>query len=215
MPKNTIKKQVAAALADSTVQADADEYLKSVRENMRSTEDSIIKVGRTLLVVIIGFEFLARGAISEASIAGLKFTDLSLIQKILPVLIAYLTYWLHSLYAFRRLLSEAHNQVMEKTQPAIYINDLDYYVKAHSAFSTENLLASNTEGIQSKFIGNLTKPFMLVIALGPTLFEIYAFYRCFSAFGIHDLIVWVVLIVSVPFVVQSLLFIWGTTELTS
>jgi len=213
MPQRTIKEQVNAALSKESTHTAAAEYLKAIRENMRTTEDEFIKVGKTLLVAAVGFEFLARAAISEASVGGFKFTDLSLVQKFLPVIIAYLTYWMHSLIARRRLLREVHDTFIEKLHPEFYSNNLEFYSEPPSPFNTQILIFRNTEGLYSSLMDNLLVPFIIVITFGPVLFEVYAFYRCFLTFGWDSVVIWSALVISLLFLTQSVLFLLGINKL--
>ncbi|MEM6458128.1 MAG: hypothetical protein AAF710_01920 [Planctomycetota bacterium] len=210
-----IKEQLANVLSDADCHDNFREYVKTVRDNMVYTESALWKTGRTMLVFIIAFELLNRAIIAEVSFGGFKITDLDLIRRFLPLGVAYFYYQTSSFIALRRFLKELHDQSFRLLYPEMYEHNLECYVHPPSAFETEHIVELNTGGVLKTLIGSLSVPLMFAIVVGPVLFQGYAMFYTFRAFGLADIIVWIVALASLAFTVQGILLIFSIDRLAS
>lgn len=212
---NKIRQQVNRLLSDASNRVEAKEFLSVIRDNWHIAEDSIEKHVRIALTLVIIFELLARAAVSEVSISGFKLTDLSLLQKLLPLGFAYLAYQVSALYSRRRLMIELHDEMVKSILPGFHANNLGYYAHPpQSSFNTEQLLSANTQGWLSQWIHNLSAPIWFVTILGPPTFQIYAYYRLFDLFGFADVLLWLSLAVTAALTVQAFLFFIAIDPIT-
>lgn len=121
-----MKEQLTKLLADKSVHEDAKECLGIFRENLQKADAASVRQSAIFLFLAVSFELLNRAAISEISIAGLKVSDLGLVQKVLPVGIAYYYYAALSSYSSRRLLMEVIDRTVEHVYPKLY--EADWHV---------------------------------------------------------------------------------------
>ena len=68
------------------------EYLEVIRENFRDLSSAFGKSITHSLMVIAAFELLLRSALNSASLGPFEISDLSLVEKALPILGSYLYY---------------------------------------------------------------------------------------------------------------------------
>src|SRR4051794_10949967 len=136
---NKLESRIETALRISEEKQFATDYLDIIREALNVADGRLIKLSGTMIVLIATFEFIARAAIAEASFGGLKVTDLSLIQKLLPVLVAFLASRLVAITAVRAILLAAYNEMFRRIAPKMYENHLEA-LSFPPSFSAELLL---------------------------------------------------------------------------
>ena len=177
---------------------------------MRETEASLRRTGLLLAFLVTIFVLLAEGVVKNAG--PFDLTDYGLVQKLTPLAIAYTYYELMSLTAMRMLLRRVHDAVLAKFYPAIGDNDLEYYLMPHSTFVIEEVFEQAAKGRSKRAFKVATAvPFGLALAVGPLLFEIYAFRECLRprTFGLTDIVVWVVIIASTALLFMGFMFFWN------
>jgi hypothetical protein len=107
----------------------ASEYLTVLRENWREASTAMGRCAILIILSIITFELLARGAIEKASFAGLELKDLSLVRKALPVLTAYLYYDWIVLWIRVGDVQAVHAVILEGLRPKIAEKDLNLFLE--------------------------------------------------------------------------------------
>jgi hypothetical protein len=212
---NSIKKKLDAIPSEELTKEDIQGNLLIVRDNLKYTESTIVRSSRFLLLIAIVFELISRAAVSELSFSGVKITDLSLIQKTLPLIAAYFYYTTMSGVAMRRLLTEFHDRLFTLLSPKFRTEDFELFLLPFTPLITERIIANNTNGWISKLIRNLSLPLMIIVLLGPLIFEAYAFYELFYSFGVKDVVTWIVLSISLVFITHGIMYGIGTDNITS
>lgn len=203
----TISERVSVALGDeSSVTAARDYLLEAVRENAKSIEESFSKLGRAVLVFCVAYELLKRASLAEMSFGGMKITDLSLVQKALPLAIAYLYNRLIATLAIRRFLQELHFALVEKLYPSFVTTGL-WRLALPGSNEAVNFAAIGASRGQGAAVLNLSIPEAAATILGPFLFWCYAVWTLFSGFGERDIFVWAVAVLSIPLLVQAFLLL--------
>jgi|GEM_PF-6949081 len=191
-----------------------EEYLKVIRANYKECSERFGRGIRTLTIAIIVLELITQAIVSEFSFAGLKFHNLLLIQKILPVAIAYLYYYLATNMTHRRMLMQVHEHTMIKLHPDYVSHKLHLYAEPPSAFQVDRIFEQELKDYSSRCLIYLTYPLMFMMTLGPIIYIAYTYYRAFEVFGNKDVIVWIGLIISIVFILQVIFLFKGLNRLT-
>ena len=173
-----------------------EEYAKEVRQNWR---DICSSISRTIAFIVLSagaFELLSRAAIATASIGPFEIKDLSLVQKLLPVMIAYFFYDLANLYYQHSQYLTVHELVVRVTHKDFQEADLDLYLEPRV---TSMYHPAWLRREYDRPLYYFTTLIWLIGLFGITAFQIYAFYRNFRTFGFDDLLNYVSLAVAVLF----------------
>jgi hypothetical protein len=214
MPPKTIKEMVGDSFRDHDSREYAKEYLSCISSNNQFLET---ETRRSLIrsFLLFGLFFLLIGAsVEEVTLGPIKIKDISIIEKFLPLLVAVNYYELISLIIMRRLFLETEGRMVEILSKNIYKNDLETFLFPNSIpLWSEKIFEKSYEGIVYKINDNINLFISLIIFLGAFLFEGYAFYMCFVLFGVSDIILWSVLIVSVLFLLKGFLTFWEMDKL--
>ncbi len=89
MATNYLRDQVDLVFSDSSP-GEAEAYLTDLKKSWSDISTAIGRNALWLLLLITGFIILTRpSAVAEVSIGPLKIKDLSLVEKLLPILVAY------------------------------------------------------------------------------------------------------------------------------
>jgi len=195
--------RVAAAiggLSDPTLKAG---FVDGILENLRGIERQITGLLKVTLLAMVVFELVSRASVPEVDVGPVKVTDLSLVQKCLPALIAYFYNQLVALFSMRIQLLRIHREAVKNLAKPIYDNDLEDYVVPYSWFNTEDIF---TQFTGSAFFANITMPIKFLIVALPIAFLLYAYCRCFAAFGIYDVLLWLSVALSTLLAVQGVMF---------
>lgn len=214
MPPKTIKEIVKDSFPDHDSREYAKEYLSCISSNNQFLET---ETRRSLIrsFLLFGLFFLLIGAsVEEVTLGPIKINDISIIEKFLPLLVAINYYELISLILMRRLFLETEGRIVEILYKSIYKNDLEGFLFPNSIpMWADTIFQKSYEGIIYKINDATHYLISLIIIVGGILFECYAFYICFIHFGVSDIVLWSVLIVSVLFLFKGFLVFWKVTEL--
>ena len=199
-PENSIPNRVDRTF--STNQKYAEEFLSTVRENWR---EALAATGRTAILIIafmLVFELLTRSAIEKISIAGFEVNDLSLIQRAIPLIIAYFFYDLVNLILLQGDHRAAHGELLKILHRDIWDTELDMLLwpRTPSLLRTSRLGRKETR-LDALFQSSLT----VAVVFAGILFEVYAFYIQFGLYGFKDILVWITVVLSVAFVAYGLI----------
>jgi hypothetical protein len=192
----------------------AIKYLDVLRSNLRSCVELFDRRSSVLFLTVFTFELLTHAGASEASLMGLKISDLTLVEKLLPLGIGYLYYSLASIISYRRLLEEVHDEIMRVTAPEFFSRDLEYYGHPPTVFHIEAIIARGTSGRFRAVKSFLVAPLQLTIAIGPALYLVYAVGRLYWRFGVADPLVWITAIAVGLFLLQVAWQIEGVSRLS-
>lgn len=209
MPRyiDSVKKRVNVAFADPKEKEFAKDYLAAIQEDMRYINTRFQKLIVQIFFLFFVFIILSGASVVQVTLGSVQLSDLSLIEKLLPIVIAYTYYELIGFAVMARLQNELQGRIVELLYKPIYDNYLDLFLTPSSALNTAKILSSGTKDFLSSLLVNLTRPLLVIIFFGALGFEIYAFYVLFATFGFADIVVWLVLLVSLSFSLQGLIFI--------
>jgi hypothetical protein len=199
-PENSIPSRVDRTFSSN--QRYAEEFLSTVRENWR---ESLAATGRTAILIIalmLVFELLTRSSIEKISIAGFEINDLSLIQRAIPLIIAYYFYDLINLILLQGDHRAAHGELIRILHRDIWDTELDMLLWPR----TPSLLRTSRLGRRETKLDTLFQSALTVaVVFAGIMFEAYAFYIQFRIFGFKDVLVWITVILSIAFTAYGLI----------
>lgn len=141
-----IESMCEPAFGDSPGERAAERVLATLRANLDQVDASTHRALRNLMLSIVAFEFLVLAAVGEVVIAGLRLADLSVVQKFLPFLTAFLFYQMMTALAARRVLIDAHDDAMSRLSPSISLIHLKSFLRPPTILGAETLLSSLATG---------------------------------------------------------------------
>src|SRR4051794_32340852 len=107
-----IEKDVAETLDEAASRSYGVQYLDLLTKNWAEAKATTRKVLGLLLLTTAAFELIRRAQVKEATIAGVKISDLSNVEKVLPVVVAYFVFQLVALHTttvyFQRIHTRFH-----------------------------------------------------------------------------------------------------------
>ena len=202
-----LAEKIGDALSNTNTHGFAQSYLEAILTGMEKAESRFHQASLLMFFLFLVFELLTRAAISEVTVGPFKVNNLTLIQKGLPVVIAYLYYELCAFRAMVIIQSVVYKSIVKGICKPFHDNNLETIAMFSSTFDVEDFLESNVEGNSNRLIGFLSQPLRLTLVFMPLLFAAYAFYRCFSIFGKGDFLVWTSLVISALFLLQGMLIL--------
>ena len=149
--------------------------LDSFREQWSAIPPAL---GRSLTRVLLlagAFELIARGAVSEASLGGLKFEDLELLQAAIPVLVAYLFYDVVALTRQYLEFQEVHDSVIADLRAAPVDAALTRFLQPRQP-SILGAVFDHTQGKWSGYLNRIGNSLFWLLILSIILFEVYAYF---------------------------------------
>jgi hypothetical protein len=182
-----------------------DQYYKALLDNFHRLDEKFHRAILLLLFSVASFELLAYTSIKEAALGPFKLTDLGLLQKYCPLVVAYSYCSLSSLGTMRHYMRDLTATVITVSHESIAKNSLDLFLQPPSSFLTSEISQKFSAGILSRIFLQIETILVLALSAGPVVFLIHAFYECFLLFGFRDVNVWVSLILSFVFVFQAVL----------
>lgn len=193
-----------------------DQYYKALLDNFYRLDEKFHRAILLLLFSVAAFELFAYTSIKEAALGPFKLTDLGLLQKYCPLVVAYSYCSLSSLGTMRHYMRDLTTAVITVSHDSVAKNSLDLFLQPPSLFLTSEISQKLSHGILSKTFLLIETVIVFALSAGPIIFLIHAFYKVFVLFGFRDLNVWVSLILSLVFVLQVvLLFIHHLRNMSS
>jgi len=198
----TIEGNITSALSDADAKAFAATQLETWRAGSSESEALVVRMGRDMLVLAITFALISVSVITNVTVLGFQFTDISLVLKTLPAVVAILYYRMVTQVIRTDALLSAYSQLVRVLHPQFYKSDLEL-LSFPPTFAPEHLIGQHAQGISYRLFRIAAAPIGFVFMLAPLLFECYAYWRCFSRFGTGDVPVWVSLAFSVTVLLQT------------
>jgi hypothetical protein len=216
--ESIIAEQVRNAFADPSAHDFAREYLGEVLTNWRTSEETVRRTIILLFFLFFIFEALGRASVSEVSVGPVKLQDYTLLQKLLPIAIAYLYFDLVSTGTMRGYFSKVVDEVVRRTNKSVYENALHAYLWPTYTFLPQELITQYLSGkgkSLGQVVGILTRgTYVVGLLLISAGLQAYIFYRLFHLFGVQDVLVWLSLFASLPWVANGLWTVWHFTVMT-
>lgn len=189
---------------------DAIEYMKVVRETWKDVSASLNRTLFIMLGLAAVFELIITGSSKEVNIAGFVFEDLSTIQAVLPVLVAYL--YLEVITSYMRFddLSAMHRELMRITSPALESHGLDIPLTPSSiTLIRGSMVARFSLSDRLRWVSHPISMLIFITVLLPIGFEVHAYYSIFKISG-YTLLNWVTFGMTLALVASTLcvFFAW-------
>jgi hypothetical protein len=193
--------------ADQKENSAAIAYLGELRVRMKDLSDSSRRTVILLLLVAAAFQLLDQAAVVSVQAGPFQIRDLSVIQKVLPVIFAYLIYdetvsGIRYLYSLR-----VASEISRAFQPSVKSSSLDGLLNPQGSPLFGPMLWHRSKSREYRLLAKLTQVLRLGSLLLPLVIEAYAFYRIFEAFGFRDVVVWISALVALGFIIFAALVI--------
>lgn len=199
-------KPIQDVVNDEASQEFLPDYLGAIHGNMDKTVSRIYTSTVTIVVLVVLFELARNSIVSEFSLGPIRISDLSLLQKLVPVAIAYTYYGLASLLATVGLQRALIDAIYAEQYPVYYAHHLEYFYYPTSRVLAEVMIATRATDLQAR-LALLMRVIIQesIVRVLPVAFLIYAAIVGIIKFGWTDIVLWLGLIVSVILTLQGLL----------
>jgi hypothetical protein len=189
------------------------EVLSEIRSNWKEAEKQVRTPLLLIIILVIIFELFQLSAIQEVSLGPIKIADLSFVQKIIPIVIAFYFYSIANISLMISSYHSIHNVIMKRHFPKIVENDIEKFITPpyFSIFGDNSFLPRSYKF--THIIKNLLLLLGYLVIFGPVIFDIYAFLMLFYKFGVNDLFIWLVLLFSIYFVSIGLMIMPAINEM--
>jgi hypothetical protein len=172
-------------------------YFNFVRSNYEIAASGLFKWMFTAIASVIVFQLLTLAAIKDASFGPVTLQNLGVVQKALPVFIAYSMYRSAVFGAMWKMYDRAHQAFLAEIEPKLIENDLERYVRpAHVLLFRGWAMETAVRGEGA--YRSVTRKLTFAVATGILIFEVYAFYRLFETYGADDFGTWLALTATLP-----------------
>lgn len=201
-----ISDRIQAAMEDPSVVKSIDGFLEELIKNLRELDAKVERLIFQFIFLYLGFELITQAAIAEISLGAFKVSDLSLVQKLMPIIIVITWYEMISMLTIRKFSSTAFERIMEKTHEKLFENDLHQLMLPPNSERLISWITGIKKGLSSNLLVSIYFMLgLLVFFLGPMAIYFRMFYQLFSLFPITDLVVWFSLGVTFVYVVLGFL----------
>jgi hypothetical protein len=188
--------ELPAAINDAFKDAPTHEFgqvfLERVYDNAREAEGDF---SRNILIMVLlggGYELLARASIEKVTIGPFEVSDVSLIRRILPVLIAYYFYDACAANLRRHEMYDLGGLLFKKLFPSISQYDLEYYFSPRQS-SLFGIVTYGKSWRDAVLYWASTVPGVAVLFV-PTIFLYYAYQLELETFGSKDKFTWLTMV---------------------
>lgn len=181
------------------------DFFLLVSNNLTDTETALKKTRNQLVYFVIVYFIIIKSSIGSITIGELNIKNLDIIIKIFPILISFKFYESMGLQSFRQLLVMSHYYLTKKLYPNLVANNLEALTRPESILSTSEFYETRDIGIKSSYVDNLGITILFIqLLILPLLFIIFSIYLNFSRFGFYDILNWVVLIIVIVLLLQTI-----------
>lgn len=108
------------------------ELISIFMEQHSAIEKKVSLYLKLLIFGIVAFEVISKSSSSEITLGFIKLGDLSLMQKFIPVFIAFSYNQLRCAIGYRAVLRAINQKAISIVHPSIGKEDLDYFLQPHS-----------------------------------------------------------------------------------
>jgi hypothetical protein len=183
----------------------AAEYLTDLRENWRALSSNHQRAISLMLISMAVFELLARGAIEKATFLGIEVSNLGIIRKAMPVIVAYFFYDAAHTHYMQRLFSRVHMKIYSLIHPDVSKANLDaLLLPPFPSIRGPLTFGSYTPGLEgSRVLPVFDWVMNIAVMLGVLVFESYAYILQFAEFRATDRLLWITLVMTVFLIVTA------------
>jgi hypothetical protein len=205
-------KSIENRAADSFDTHEGDAALKYIESLLMSWRDISKALGRgvwLMLILMALFELIAYSKGVKVSLSGISIADTTVIQKLLPVVIAYTVLDLYRLTVRWLECDYVYYEITGRFMSKIANNDLELMIRPAlpALWSIGTINSSRNELRSERFIristSGLLRPIVLIL---PLAFEAQAYYQLIGKYGFHDILVWTGLALSTGVLIVAVIY---------
>jgi hypothetical protein len=171
------------ALSDEASRSYSTEYLSILTENWRELKTTVRKTLGLLLLAAGAFELIRSAQLTKATIAGLEISNFSNIEKLLPVVVAYLAFQVVVHHTVTVYYQRIHTRFHRILHPRLGHQELHVALRPSSNLWWEPSTLAYATGEHGRRARILADGFALATVLGVLAFELYAYDRLFASYG--------------------------------
>jgi hypothetical protein len=184
---------VSLAFSNENEKSFLGEYLKAIQQNLTDVQVQLRRFLGLILLLVVFFELITRATISEVTLGPFKVGDLSLIQRGLPVAIAYCYLEIWWSLIRRNRLGWIQRSIMKHFYKPIYDAGLHRDLEPLGPTIFAFRLIPKSQERMVKIISTISISLLIDLYL---IFQVYAFFRLFVIFGSKSLLTWLSLVLS-------------------
>jgi hypothetical protein len=201
---------------DRAVAADADgetaALLGDILQNLRDLQKLISARVFSLFVVALATELVFASRIESVSLFGFAIRDLSILQRLAPVLFAYFFFLLATLLSNRRMLEAAFEIGFRRVYPTLSASGLDRLVTPPEPLKLYSLVRAHVGGAKRGWVQSAGVSAALMLVFVPPAYLLWTAGRCMARFGPLDPLTALSCALSLLLLVQALLLMSATVE---
>jgi hypothetical protein len=187
-PAVDISGKVATSLSEEPARLYAAHYLDLLTANWRELQTTLRRTLGLLALSAGAFELIRSAQLQEATVAGLKISNFSNIQKLLPVVVAYLAFQLVVHHTTTLYYQRIHTGFHQTLHPKLREERLHVALRPVANLWWEPSTLAYASGVQGRLARNLGNAWSLATVFGVVAFEVYAYVRLLDAFGANWLV---------------------------
>ncbi len=182
------------------------EYVRYVQDLVLRYSDTFSRLLRLTVVLMVAFMLITFASIERISVGGLEVQDLSILQKLLPVVVAFMYSEVIATRTLANAAAQIRNSILLKRFPRIHENVL-LVLNPQVGWNLPSLglVPSARPGMA---YARLTTTAQLVAWLSPYAFTVYAYVQLFALFGFGDPFVWISLLLTTILITQAIMLSW-------
>jgi hypothetical protein len=212
----TIAQRSTDAFGDDD-RTEADAYLEMVSSSWKDIAQAMNRCALLVLGFMALFELLiAQKSLDKLEIGSFTFTNISVLQIAIPVIVACSLFNL--IYLGQRWLDHqaVYYSVTRRFYPRMARNNLAFLIRPQvSAFLRVGAGVPAPENMRrSDWFADwvITVFSVLIIALLPAAFEIQAYVHLFTVYGTSNAVLWVSLVTGSILMCCNYIFLWLTSN---
>jgi hypothetical protein len=177
------------------------DYLEIMRENFRDLSSAFGRSITYALLIVAAFELITRAALDGANLGPFELSDLSLVQKALPILGSYFYYDIGALGRRGGHIGLVYLRILQLQHPDFSKSDLLILISPHrSSMIPQRMFGSSYSGLHAR----LGRALYSIFSIALPIWLLYAFSELFDRFHMSDITVWIALAMSLLFVILGI-----------
>lgn len=193
-------------------EAEAKEYSQNVYAVWKGISVSLSRTALLIFLFMVLFELLAyQHDLTAISIGSFTLVNVPIIQIALPAVVAYLTYDGPRLTARFLRLELVYMELVRIYAPRMQSNGLELLLEPNlpSLWGVGALSFEHTGNFSDSLMRKVNQTVLYVLSYAvPIAFECQAFYRLIQKFGLHNIFLWINLVITMLFIIFTAVYVW-------
>jgi len=191
-----LQKLLADAFGPDKAAAYGEAYLEVVRANSKDAGEAVRKSLLVLVALDLLFVIVDVAAVKKVAFGPVEITDLAVVQKLIPVLIAYVLYTGVMFQGLTSTYTRVHQAAVRVLYPSMGSAEVFLRPATVTLFGAEALLEPvHNERAERRFVFAIAL-FAIVVLLALLVFEAWALYRLLDRYGVSDVGSWLSILAS-------------------